>query len=82
MSQQLNVERILEVDPDILLSFGVDQIDSSLKRFNRMGIPTAFIGEWNEQTPLVELNGLKSLGYYWIKKKKLLRFLRILKKNI
>tara|TARA_B100000767_G_scaffold275599_1_gene313621 strand:+ start:3285 stop:4406 length:1122 start_codon:yes stop_codon:yes gene_type:complete len=62
MSQQLNVERILEVDPDILLSFGVDQIDNSLKRFNRMGIPTAFIGEWNEQDPLGRAEWIKVFG--------------------
>ena len=69
MSQQLNVERILEVDPDILLSFGVDQIDSSLKRFNRMGIPTAFIGEWNEQNPLGRAEWIKVFGILLDKEK-------------
>lgn len=74
MSQQLNVERILEVDPDILLSFGVDQIDNSLKRFNRMGIPTAFIGEWNEQNPLGRAEWIKVFGLLLDKEKEAFEF--------
>jgi len=61
-SQQLNVERILELNPDLLLSFGVESIDGSLKRFNEMGIPTIFIGEWNEQNPLGRAEWLKVFG--------------------
>ena len=61
-SQQLNVERILELNPDLLLSFGVESIDGSLKRFNEMGIPSIFIGEWNEQNPLGRAEWLKVFG--------------------
>ena len=61
-SQQLNVERILELNPDLLLSYGVESIDGSLKRFNEMGIPSIFIGEWNEQNPLGRAEWLKVFG--------------------
>ncbi len=61
-SQQLNVERILELNPDLLLSFGIESIDGSLKRFRKMGIPTIFIGEWNEQNPLGRAEWLKVFG--------------------
>ncbi|MDG1385761.1 MAG: ABC transporter substrate-binding protein [Flavobacteriaceae bacterium] len=68
-SQQLNVERILELNPDLILSFGVESIDGSLKRFNKMGIPSAFIGEWNEQNPLGRAEWIKVFGALLGKKK-------------
>ena len=61
-SQQLNVERILELNPDLILSFGVESIDGSLKRFNKMGISSVFIGEWNEQNPLGRAEWIKVFG--------------------
>ena len=68
-SQQLNVERVLELNPDLILSFGVETIDGSLKRFNKMGIPSAFIGEWNEQNPLGRAEWIKVFGALLGKKK-------------
>ena len=68
-SQQLNVERILDLNPDLILSFGVESIDGSLKRFNKMGIPSAFIGEWNEQNPLGRAEWIKVFGALLGKKK-------------
>jgi len=68
-SQQLNVERILELNPDLVLSFGVESIDGSLKRFNKRGIPSAFIGEWNEQNPLGRAEWIKVFGALLAKKK-------------
>lgn len=61
-SNQLNVERVLELNPDLILSFGVESIDNSLDRFNKMGIATVFIGEWNEHHPLGRAEWIKVLG--------------------
>ena len=81
MSQQLNVERILGVKPDLLLSFGVEQIDNSLKRFNRLGIPSAFIGEWNEQNPLGRTEWIKVFGVLLGKEKEALDIFKNIEKK-
>ena len=61
-SNQLNVERVLELNPDLILSFGVESIDNSLDRFNKMGIATVFIVEWNEHHPLGRAEWIKVFG--------------------
>jgi iron complex transport system substrate-binding protein len=61
-NQQLNVERVLDLNPDIILSFGVESTGGALKRFNSMGIPSLYIGEWNEQNPLGRAEWVKVFG--------------------
>tara|TARA_B100000767_G_C19777639_1_gene543647 strand:- start:2334 stop:3455 length:1122 start_codon:yes stop_codon:yes gene_type:complete len=69
-SQQLNIERVLNLNPDLILSFGVESIDNSLNRFNVKGIPSVFIGEWNEQSPLGRAEWIKVFGALLKKEKK------------
>lgn len=68
-NQQLNIERIVSLNPDVILSFEVESIGGSLDRFSNMGIPSAFIGEWNEQNPLGRAEWIKVFGALLDKKK-------------
>ena len=61
-SQQLNVERVIDLNPNLILSFGIESIEGSLKRFNEKGVPSIFIGEWNEQSPLGRAEWIKVFG--------------------
>ena len=82
-SQQMNVERVIDLNPNLILSFGVESIDNSLKRFNERGIPSVFIGEWNEQNPLGRAEWIKVFGALVGKKEEAnLLFLETEKKHI
>jgi iron complex transport system substrate-binding protein len=59
----LDYERILEIDPDVILAYGVDtEATASLDRLRNLGINVVMIGEYLEGTPLAQAEWVKFIA--------------------
>lgn len=59
----LDFERLMELDPDLILAYEVnDQDNSALEKMRRLGLPVAVIPDYMEQHPLGKLEYLRLFG--------------------
>ncbi|MFH2142004.1 MAG: ABC transporter substrate-binding protein, partial [Bacteroidota bacterium] len=61
--QGLNWEKIIEINPDIVLMYGVKgDVVHYEKKLNELGIKTIYVAEYLEETPLAKLEWIKLIG--------------------
>lgn len=61
--QQLNMETLLELAPDLVIADAVSAADlQALERLRRAGVPVALCADWQETTPLGRAEWLKFFG--------------------
>lgn len=66
----LDYERILELSPDVVLAYGVDQEATAwLERLQRLGIKVVMIGEYLEDSPLGQAEWVKFVARLFGKQK-------------
>jgi iron complex transport system substrate-binding protein len=59
----LDYERILEIDPDVILAYGVDtEATAWLDRLRKLGIKVVMIGEYLEGSPLAQAEWVKFIA--------------------
>ncbi|MDP5045325.1 MAG: ABC transporter substrate-binding protein, partial [Leeuwenhoekiella sp.] len=51
-NESINTESTINLNPDVLVSFGVDGENKALNSIKRAGIPVIYNGDWVETTPL------------------------------
>lgn len=51
-NEQLNTERVLSLDPDLVVGFGVSGAPSSYQALEASSIPVVYNGDWMEEDPL------------------------------
>lgn len=61
-NEDINVERLLEVSPDVVIGFAVDGLDPKLRTIARAGIPVLYNSDWVETTPLGKAEWIKFFG--------------------
>jgi iron complex transport system substrate-binding protein len=61
-NESLNIEKIIELNPDVLISFCVDNVNPTLKNLERNGIKILIQADWMEQTPLGKAEWIKLYG--------------------
>ena len=61
-NENLNTEMVLELNPDIIIGFGIDNENSSYDLFQKANIPVVFNGDWTEETPLGKAEWIKFFG--------------------
>ncbi len=61
-NQNLNTEIAIDLAPDVLIGFGIDNNNPSLDNLQKSGIKVVLNGDWNEQTPLGKAEWLKLFG--------------------
>lgn len=61
-NEDINVERLLEIYPDALISFAVDGLDPKLTTIAKAGIPVLYNSDWLEATPLGKAEWIKFFG--------------------
>ena len=66
---QLNKERLLLLNPDIVITSGWSSITSDYQMLIKMGIPALFMIEWMEKEPLGRAEWIKALGFLFNKEK-------------
>lgn len=51
-NENLNTERILDLNPDMVIGFGSNVTHNTYRTLQQAGIPVVYNGDWGEQTPL------------------------------
>ncbi|MFD2586905.1 ABC transporter substrate-binding protein [Croceitalea marina] len=61
-NESLNTEMVLELAPDVIVGFGINNEKSPYEVFEKANIPVIFNGDWMEKTPLGKAEWIKFFG--------------------
>jgi len=61
-NQTLNTEVVIDVAPDVLIGYGIDNKNPTLDNLEKSGLKIMLNGDWNEQTPLGKAEWIKFFG--------------------
>lgn len=61
-NQSLNIEQVLNLQPDVLIGYGLDSNNPVLSNLEKSGLKIMFNGDWNEQSPLGKAEWIKFFG--------------------
>jgi len=61
-NEDLNTEVLLEIDPDVVIGFAVDNENSTFATLQKTGIPVMYNSDWTETTPLGKAEWIKFFG--------------------
>ncbi|MCH7524632.1 MAG: ABC transporter substrate-binding protein [Bacteroidetes bacterium] len=68
-NEGINTEVLLELNPDIVIAFGVDGSNKSLEVIKKANIPVIYNGDWLEDSPLAKAEWIKFFGVLFNKEK-------------
>ncbi len=66
-NESINTETTLELNPDLIVSFGVEGQNKALNSLERAGIPIAYNGDWVEHQPLGKAEWIKFFAAFYDK---------------
>ena len=69
-NQALNMEVLLTLKPELLMTFSIDQTQKGLEKVKDSGIPVIYNGDWTEQHPLGKAEWIKVFGALFDKQAK------------
>lgn len=67
-NEALNTEILLDLSPDVVVSFGINNSNPVLENLQKSGLKVLLNGDWNEQSPLGKSEWLKLFGALYDKK--------------
>jgi len=62
VGQNLNTEVIIDIEPDVIVGYGIDNNNPSLDNLQKSGLKVILNGDWNEQSPLGKAEWIKFFG--------------------
>ena len=68
-NEGMNTEVLLEIQPDVVIGFGIDGNNKSFETIKKSGIPVIYNGDWMEQSPLAKAEWVKFFGVLYNKEK-------------
>ena len=68
-NESLNTEIVLELAPDAVVGFGIDNKNSNYELLQKANIPVVYNGDWTERTPLGKAEWIKFFGVLLNKEK-------------
>lgn len=60
--QSINTELLLDLQPELLIGFGVNNTNSAYNHIEKMGVPIIMNSDWLEKTPLGKAEWLRFFG--------------------
>lgn len=66
-NEQINTEMVIELDPDIVVGFGISNENKAYETLQRSNIPVVYNGEWTEETPLGKAEWIKFFAPFFQK---------------
>ena len=69
-NQSLYSEVILDLQPDVIIGYGIDNNNLTLDNLQKSGLKVMLNGDWNEETPLGKAEWIKFFGAIFGKQKK------------
>lgn len=70
MNQSLNTEVLLNLQPDVIIGYGIDNNNPTLDNLQKSGLKVMLNGDWNEETPLGKAEWIKFFGALYGEQKK------------
>ena len=58
-NERLDIEKLIELSPDLIVTFGVDNNNPTIKNLEKSGLKVMIQGDWMEQSPLGKAEWLK-----------------------
>ncbi|WP_111306936.1 ABC transporter substrate-binding protein [Confluentibacter sediminis] len=68
-NEGINTEVLLELQPDVVIGFGIDGNNRTFETIKKSGIPVIFNGDWVEASPLAKAEWIKFFGVLFNKEK-------------
>ncbi len=65
----LNMELLLELNPELVIGFSVNGINKTLNQIKKFGVPVVIDGSWTEQHPLGRAEWIKFTAAFFDKEK-------------
>ena len=69
-NEKLNIEQLIELSPDLIVTFGVDNNNPMLDNLKKSGLSVLIQGDWMEQSPLGKAEWIKLYGALFGKEEK------------
>ena len=66
-NEDLNTESLLDLNPDVIVGFAIDNHDKTLKTIKKTGIPLVYNGDWTESSPLAKAEWIKFFAAFYDK---------------
>lgn len=70
MNQNLNTEVLLNLQPDVIIGYGIDNNNPTIDNLQKSGLKVMLNGDWNEETPLGKAEWIKFFGALYGQQKK------------
>lgn len=67
--ENMNVEMVLDINPDVLFAFAVNSINKNFRTLKKAGIPIVIDASWLEETPLGRAEWIKFFALFLGKEK-------------
>ena len=61
-NEGINTEVLLELNPDLIVGFGIDGNNKTFETIKKSGIPVIYNGDWVEDSPLAKAEWIKFFG--------------------
>lgn len=68
-NEGINTEVLLELNPDVVIGFGVDGVNKTFETIKKGGIPVIYNGDWVESSALAKAEWIKFFGALFNKEK-------------
>ncbi|WP_233899051.1 ABC transporter substrate-binding protein [Tenacibaculum piscium] len=81
MEQSMNTEKLLDLQPELVVGFSLHPNSKLYKNIKKAGIPVVFNGDWLEETPLGRAEWIKFFGVLLNKEKQADSIFNTIEKN-
>ncbi|TXE10066.1 ABC transporter substrate-binding protein [Seonamhaeicola algicola] len=61
-NESINTEILLELNPNLIISFGIEGGNKTIEAIKKTGIPVIYNGDWAENSPLAKAEWIKFFG--------------------
>ncbi len=68
-NEGINIEVLIEIQPQVVVAFGVDGVNKSMETVSKANIPVLYNGDWVEKSPLAKAEWIKFFGALYNKSK-------------
>jgi len=68
-NESINTEVLLELSPDAVIGFGIDNDNKTFETIKKSNIPVIYNGDWVENSPLAKAEWIKFFGILYNKEK-------------
>jgi len=80
-NEGINTEVLLELNPDLVIGFGVDGVNKTFETIKKAGIPVLYNGDWVESSALAKAEWIKFFGVLFNKEKEADSIFNTIEKN-